>query len=122
MAKESSSIVSLVAAAVVAATGLVPVIWLMTSPAEESVVEGEVAVVESTTTSPEATVVVEPIPQLDVDELDPAVVRVLQANGYAELTGQSTLDDELPAAVTRLLIERDVVLTVVEEAPNPEEG
>lgn len=122
MARESSNIVSLVAAAVVAVTGLIPVIWLMTSPAEESVVEGDVAVVDSTTTSPEVTVVVEPIPQLDVDGLDPAVVRVLQANGYAELTGQSTLDGQLPDAVTRLLIERDVVLTVVEEAPNPEEG
>lgn len=122
MAKESSSIVSLVAAAVVAVAGLVPVIWFMTSPAEDSVVEGDVAVVESPTTSPEATVSVEAIPQLDVDGLDPAIVRVLQANGYAELAGRGSLDEELPSAVTRLLIERGVVLTVVEEAPSQEGG
>ena len=51
-------------------------------------VEEGVAVEQSTTTPPEVTtVVVEPIPQLEVDELDPSIVRVLQANGYAELAG-----------------------------------
>ena len=120
MAKESSSIVSLVAAAVVAVTGLIPVIWLMTSPAEDSVVEGDAAVVESTTTLPAAAVVTETIPELDVDELDPAIVRVLQANGYAELTGRDSLEEQLPEAVTRLLIERGVVLTVVDDPPIPE--
>ena len=89
MAERSNSFVSLLAAVVVAVTGLIPVIWLLTSPAETSVVDGEVAVVSTTTASPEVnTVVVEPIPVLDVDELDPSVVRVLQANGYAELAGQ----------------------------------
>ncbi len=120
MAKESTSLVSLLAAVVVAVAGLVPVIWMLTSPAEESVVE-EVVVSESTTTFADVTtVVIEPVPELDVDELDPAIVRVLQANGYAELAGQPTLDEELPDAVTRLLIERGAVLTVVEE--DPEEG
>lgn len=120
MVKESSSIASLAAAIVVGITGLVPIIWLMTSPVEESVVEGEAVVVESTATLPETTVTVEAVPDLEVDELDPAVVRVLQANGYAELTARTSLEEELPDAVTRLLIERGVVLTVVEEEPNPE--
>jgi hypothetical protein len=122
MAKESTSFVSLLAAAVVAVAGLVPVIWLLTSPAEDSVVE-EVVVSDPTTTSSEiTTVVVEPIPELEVDELDPSIVRVLQANGYAELTGQPTLDEELPDAVTRVLIDNGAVLTVVEEDPSREEG
>lgn len=122
MAKESTSFVSLLAAAVVAIAGLVPVIWLLTSPAEDSVVE-EVVVSDPTTTSPEiTTVVVEPIPKLEVDELDPSIVRVLQANGYAELTGQATLDEELPDAVTRVLIDNGAVLTVVEQDPTSEEG
>ncbi len=77
-----------------------------------------VAVAETTATSPEVTtVVVEPIPELTVDELDPAIVRVLQANGYAEQLGQAGLEGELPDAVTRLLIERGAVLTVVEGDP-----
>jgi hypothetical protein len=120
---ERTTFVSLLAALVVALTGLIPVVWLLTSPAEDTVTEGEVAVVQSTTTSPDvSTVVVEPIPELDVDELEPAVVRVLQANGYAELVGEVGLDNELPDAVTRLLIERNAVLTVVEEDPAAEEG
>ena len=123
MAKESSSGVSLLAAVVVAVTGLIPVVWLLTSPAEQSVVEGEVVVEQSTTTSPVITeVIVEPIPELDVEELDPAVVRVLQANGYAELAGTSDLETELPDAVTRVLIENGAVLTVVEEHPTAEDG
>ena len=122
MAKESTSFVSLLAAAVVAIAGLVPVIWLLTSPAEDSVVE-EVVVSDPTTTSPEiTTVVVEPIPKLEVDELDPSIVRVLQANGYAELTGQATLAEELPDAVTRVLIDNGAVLTVVEQDSTSEEG
>lgn len=122
MAKESTSLVSLVAALVVAVTGLVPVVWLLSSPAEESVVE-EVVVSEITTTSAAITaVVVEPVPELVVDELDPSIVRVLQANGYAELVAEPTLDEDLPDAVTRLLIERGAVLTVVEEDPTTEEG
>ena len=119
-AKESSSLVSLAAAAVVAVTGLIPAIWLMSSPIEEPGGEG-VAVVEPTTTIPETTVV-EPIATLKIDELDPAVVRVLQANGYAQHTGQASLDEELPAAVTQVLVDRGVVLTVVEESPVAEEG
>jgi hypothetical protein len=112
-----NSFVSLLAAIVVAVTGLIPVIWFLTSPAEEPVVTGE-GVATTATTSPEVTtVVVEPMPVLEVDELDPTVVRVLQANGYAELAGESDVA-ELPDAVTRLLIDRGAVLTVVE--PNPE--
>ncbi len=121
MAERSSSFASLLAAAVVAITGLIPVMWLLTSPAERSVVE-EDAVVATTATAPPVTVVVEPVPQLDVDDLDPAVVRVLQAHGYAELADRQELGVELPPAVVRLLIERNVVLTVVEEAPPHEEG
>lgn len=120
---ERTSLVSLVAALVVAIAGLIPVIWMLASPAEDSVDEGEVVVVATTTTQPASTtVVVEPIPELDVEDLDPAVVRVLQANGYAELVGEPGLADDLPDAVTRLLIERGAVLTVVEEAPATEEG
>ncbi len=117
MAEKSSSAVSLLAALVVALTGLIPVVWLLTSPDERSVMEG--TVVETTTTVPEVTtVVVEPVPELDVDELDPSIVRVLQANGYAELAAEPELGAELPEAVTRLLIERGAVLTVVEEDPS----
>ena len=95
-------------------TGLIPVVWLLTSPAEQSVVEE--TVVETSTTVPEVTtVVVEPVPELDVDELDPSIVRVLQANGYAELAGEPDLGAELPDAVTRVLIDNGAVLTVVEE-------
>lgn len=120
---ERTSLVSLVAALVVAIAGLIPVIWMLASPAEDSVDEGEVVVVATTTTQPgSTTVVVEPIPELDVEDLDPAVVRVLQANGYAELVGEPGLEEDLPDAVARLLIERGAVLTVVEEAPATEEG
>ena len=121
MAEKSSSLVSLLAALVVAVTGLVPVIWLLTSPAEQSVVEGEVAVESTTTTSPEVIVVVEPVPELEVDELDPAVTRVLQANGYASLAGEPDLENQLPSAVTRVLIDNGAVLTVVEDGPAEEE-
>ncbi len=117
MADRSNSFVSLLAAVVVAVTGLIPVVWLLTSPEPASVVEEGVVVESSTTTSPEiTTVVVEPIPTLDVDDLDPAVVRVLQANGYAELTTESELTT-LPEAVTRVLIENEAVLTVVDDTP-----
>lgn len=113
----------MLAAVVVAVTGLIPVVWLLSSPAEQSVVESEVVVEQSTTTSPEVTtVIVEPIPELNVDELDPAIVRVLQANGYAELAGEPDLENVLPDAVTRVLIDNGAVLTVVEEAPTAEEG
>jgi len=111
MAEKSSSTVSLLAALVVALTGLIPVIWLLTSPAEK--VEG--AVVATTTTAPEVTTVVEPVPELDIDELDPSIVRVLQANGYAELAGESDLGSDLPDAITRVLIQNDAVLTIVAE-------
>jgi flagellar basal body-associated protein FliL len=123
VAERSSSLVSLLAALVVAVTGLIPVIWLLTSPSEEPVVEGEVAVEQSTTTSPEVTtVVVEPIPELEVDELDPSVVRVLHANGYAEIAGEPDLETELTEAISRVLIEREAVLTVVEADPVTEGG
>ena len=123
MARESSSAVSLLAAVVVAVIGLIPVIWLLTAPEEQSVGAGEVAVEQSTTTSPEVIeVIVEPIPELNVDELDPAIVRVLQANGYAELASEPDLETELPDAVTRVLIENGAVLTVVEEDPTAEGG
>lgn len=123
MAERSTSFVSLLAAVVVAVAGLIPVIWLLTSPAEESVVEGGVAVEQSTTTPPEVTtVVVDPIPELEVDELDPAIVRVLQANGYAEFAGEPDLSAELPDAINRVLIDNGAVLTVVEEAPAAEES
>ncbi len=122
MADRSTSFVSLLAAVVVAVTGLIPVIWLLSSPAETSVVD-EVAVVETTATPPaETTVVVEPIPKLEVADLDPAIVRVLQANGYAELQGEAGLEAELPDAVTRVLIDHGAVLTVVEDDPTSEEG
>ena len=122
MADRSTSFVSLLAAAVVAIAGLVPVIWMLSSPAETSVVDG-VAVVETTATPvAETVVVVEPIPDLNVDELDPSIVRVLQANGYAELMGEPGLEDQLPDAVTRVLIDNGAVLTVVEEGPVPTEG
>jgi len=122
MADRSTSFVSLLAAAVVAIAGLLPVIWMLSSPAETSVVDG-VAVVETTATPvAETVVVVEPIPDLNVDELDPSIVRVLQANGYAELMGEPGLEDQLPDAVTRVLIDNGAVLTVVEEGPVPTEG
>ena len=121
MADRSTSLVSLLAAVVVAVTGLIPVIWLLSSPAEESVVD-EAAVVETTAAPPPVTTVVfEPVPDLDVEELDPAVVRVLQANGYAELIGQPGLEEDLPDAVTRILIEHGAVLTVVEDQPTAAE-
>lgn len=103
MANRSTSFVSLLAAVVVAVTGLIPVIWLLSSPAE-------------------TTVVIEPIPKLEVADLDPAIVRVLQANGYAELQGEAGLEAELPDAVTRVLIDHGAVLTVVEDDPTSEEG
>lgn len=117
MVERSSSFVSLLAAVVVAVTGLIPVIWILTSPAQESVVTGE-GVVTTTTASPEVTtMVVEPVPVLEVDELDPSIVRVLQAHGYAEQAGESDVGSELPGAVMRVLIEHNAVLTVVESGP-----
>ena len=118
MAERPNSFVSLLAAVVVAVAGLVPVIWILTSPAQESVVTGE-GVATTTTTSPEVTtVVVEPPPVLEVEELDPSIVRVLQANGYAEFAGAPDMDGELPEAVARVLMDNNAVLTVVE--PDPE--
>jgi len=122
--KDSSSALSLLAALVIGVTGLIPVAWLLTSPTEQTVAEEEAVVVETTTTtSPEATtVIVEEVPSLDVDELDPAVVRVLQANGYADLAAESEIGGELPEAVTQVLIDRGAVLTVVEDNTQPGEG
>lgn len=123
MAKESNSAVSLLAAGVIAVTGLIPVAWILTTPEPESVVEQAVVVEETTTTVAEVTtVVVDPVPELDVDELDPSIVRVLQANGYAELTPEAEVVADLPPAVTRVLIDRGAVLTVVEEDPAGGEG
>jgi hypothetical protein len=124
MAEKSKSFASLLAALVVAVTGLIPVAWLLTAPQAESVVEGEVAVELSTTTStpPATTVVVASVPELDVQELDPSILRVLQANGYAELAPESEVAADLPPSVTRVLIDNGAVLTVVEEDPNPGEG
>ena len=120
MAERSNGFVSLLAAVVVAVTGLVPVIWMLTSPAESSVVTGE-GVVTTTTASPEVTtVLVDVPPELEVDELDPSIVRVLQANGYAELAQEPELGVQLPEAVLRVLIDSGAVLTVVE--PEPAEG
>jgi len=124
MAEKSKSFASLLAALVVAVTGLIPVAWLLTAPQAESVVEGEVAVELSTTTStpPVTTVVVATVPELDVQELDPSILKVLQANGYAELATESQVAADLPPSVTRVLIDNGAVLTVVEEDPNPGEG
>lgn len=124
MAKESNSAVSLLAAGVIAVTGLIPVAWILTTPEPESVVVEQTVVVEDTTTTVAGvtTVVVDPVPELDVDELDSSIVRVLQANGYAELAPETDVAAELPPAVTRLLIERGAVLTVVEEDPTAGEG
>jgi hypothetical protein len=124
MAEKSNSFASLLAALVVAVTGLIPVAWLLTAPQAEPVVEGEVAVETSATTStpPVTTVVVASVPELDVQELDPSVVRVLQANGYAELAPEAEVAADLPPSVTRVLIDNGAVLTVVEQDPTPGEG
>ncbi len=66
--------------------------------------------------------VVATVPNLDVTELNASVVRVLQANGYAELTPESAVAAELPPAVTRVLIDHGAVLTVVEGDPNAAGG
>jgi hypothetical protein len=118
MSERSTGMASLLAAAIVTIAGLVPVIWLLSSPSETSVVPEDVAVVTTTTaTVPATTVYVEPVPPLDVAGLDPAVARVLQANGYAEKLGEAGLQDQLPDAVVRVLIDHDAVLTVVEDGP-----
>ena len=124
MAKESNSAVSLLAAGVIAVTGLIPVAWILTTPETEPTV-AETVVVDQTTTTAVAevtTVVVDPVPELGVEELDVSIVRVLQANGYAELKPETEVGEELPPAVTRLLIDRGAVLTVVEEDPIAGEG
>lgn len=118
MSERSTGMASLLAAAIVTIAGLVPVIWLLSSPSDTSIVPEDVAVVTTTTaTVPPTTIYVEPVPQLDVAGLDPSVVRVLQANGYAEKLGETGLEGQLPDAVLRVLIDHDAVLTVVEDGP-----
>jgi hypothetical protein len=117
MADRPSGFVSLLAALVIAVTGLIPVVWLLTTP---SAAPADTAVATTTTTSSEvpSTTLASTVPELQVDELDPSVVRVLQANGYAELAPESDVATDLPPAVTRVLIDHGAVLTVVEGDPN----
>ncbi len=118
MADKPSSFVSLLAALVIAVTGLIPVVWLLTTPSAEPAGAGEVVVEETTTTPPPpTTMVVATVPELRVDELNRSIVRVLQANGYAQLTTESDIATDLPQAVTRVLIDHGAVLTVVEGDP-----
>lgn len=119
MAEKSTSYVSVLAALVIGISGLIPVAWLLTAPSTEPAVAADEVVVETSTTTslPETTVVVSTVPELNVDELNPAVVRVLQANGYAELAPESDVSADLSPAITRVLIDRGAVLTVVEEDP-----
>jgi hypothetical protein len=120
---ERTSIASMLAAAVVAVAGLVPVVWLLASSGGDTGAQDAVAEVPTTSRAPVVTtVVVDPVADLEVAELDPSIVRVLQANGYAELLGESGLDNELPDAVTRVLIDHGAVLTVVEGDPAATEG
>ena len=122
-AKQSNGLVSLLAAVVVGVTGLIPVIWLLTTPEADSVVAEETVVEQATTTAPVATTLIyEAVPTLDVDELDPAITRVLQANGYADVALESDVEAQLSPAVTRVLIDHNAVLAVVEDGAPGGEG
>jgi hypothetical protein len=124
MAEKSTNHVSLLAALVIGITGLIPVAWLLTTPSAEPAVAAEEVVVETsiTTSPPETTVAVSDVPELNVDELDASIVRVLQANGYAELAPEADVSADISPAITRVLIDRGAVLTVVEEDPTSGEG
>ncbi len=118
----------MLAALVVAVMGVIPMAWLLTTPQQDPASQAATAATTAATTTsttlstPSTTMVVATVPELDVTELDASVVRVLQANGYAELTPESDVATELPPAVTRVLIDRGAVLTVVEGDPNAAGG
>ncbi len=119
MSADNKSLTSLFAAALVMITGLIPAVWLLSGATEADVVQEYAEPLVETAV---AETIVETPPELAVDGLSPEIVRVLQANGYAGLMNEGDFDEELPPAVTRVLIDHDAVLTVVEEDTAGEEG
>lgn len=122
MSGDKKSLTSVFAAALVMIAGLLPAVWLLGADRNQDIDEYAEPLIETTVEQTISETVVDVPPELDVDGLSPAIVRVLQANGYAGLMSDGDFDEELPPAVTRVLIDHDVVLTVVEEDTSVEEG
>ncbi len=112
---------SIVAAIVVTLAAIVPMLLLL--PDAEDPIPAPVAEPTSstTTTVPEPVEVVVPPTPIEVEGLPESVTRVLQASGYASELGPDG-EQVLPDAVLQVLIDNDVVLTVVEDAEPTEQG
>ncbi len=114
---------SIVAAIVVTLAAIVPMLLLL--PDAEDPLPAPVAEATSstttTTTLPEPVEVVVPPTPIEVEGLPESITRVLQASGYASEIGPDG-EQVLPDAVLQVLIENDVVLTVVEDAEPADQG
>ena len=91
--------------------GIVPVVAVMTS----EVGSKHVGTTTASTTAPslvQTVLVADPVPLIEMPGVDPAVARTLYANGYAQELSPEDLAGTLPAAVVRVLIANDVVLTI----------
>lgn len=110
-----------VVAAVVVTAMAIGVLLLLLPDAAAPVVAPTLETTTTSSTAPEAVEVVIPPTPIEVDGLPESITRVLQASGYAS---ELKPGDEpvLPDAVLRVLIERDVVLTVVEDAEPTDRG
>ena len=117
-----SSLTSTIAGGAVAILGLLPLLWMMGSTDEQSIPAAALVAVAATTTTTVTTTVPEPVivtiepTTPDLEGVGDAATRVLYANGYARYTAPTDLEDDLPASVVRLLIERGVTLTVAVDA------
>jgi len=102
---------------IVAATAVIPLMWFVSSGAEEATPPEVAPPVETTTAPVQApvteTMVIVPDP-VEVDGLPESVVRALEAAGNV----REELGEEigLPQSVVKALADRDVVLRVAEEA------
>lgn len=127
MADRGIQLGSVAAGLTVAIAAVIPLLWITMSPIQEAapvdnvppatpvttaIVEtpgpGGITAEDSTT----RTIVVER-PAVRVDELSPAIVRVLETAGNLQDEASSRL--ALPGSVASVLIENDVVLSVTDD-------
>jgi len=106
---------STAAGVAVAVIGLLPLLWVVkTSHVEPPLSADPIAAVAPaptttvTTTIPEPAVVTLAPETPDLEGIGDAATRVLYANGYAQYTAPTDLDDDVPDSVVRLLIDRGV--------------
>ena len=106
-----------VVALIVAGLGAFPVMSLLAAE-PDTAKDGsfEQVTAEAPTTAIVESVVVAPPQTAPVEDLTGSVSKVLELRGSAQNLGVDELDNTLPDAVARLLIDRDAVLVVAEPA------